>query len=134
MLLPTGVHADDESIMAKLAGHSMLLDGDSRDGLMVVVGERGHVLISSDGNQWKQIAVPTRATLTGVYFQDKMNGWVVGHDAVILRTTDGGKLWQKSYYDRIIRNERELDNVRRYIKNNPLNWENDRNKTDEVDL
>ena len=42
--------------------------------------------------------------------------------------------WQKSYYDRIIRNERELDNVRRYIKNNPLNWENDRNKTDEVDL
>jgi putative transposase len=33
--------------------------------------------------------------------------------------------WQKSYHDRIIRNERELNNVRQYIKNNPLNWEND---------
>jgi len=99
MLSPVSVQADDESIMAKLAGKSMLLDGVSRDGLMAAVGERGHVLISSDGKQWKQIAIPTRSTLTGVYFQDKMNGWVVGHDAVILRTIDGGKLWQKVYYD-----------------------------------
>jgi putative transposase len=42
--------------------------------------------------------------------------------------------WQKSYYDRIIWNERELDNVRRYIKNNPLSWEKDRNNTGEVEL
>jgi len=99
MLLPASVQADDASIMAELAGHSMLLDGVSRDGLMVVVGERGHVLISTDGEQWQQIAVPTRATLTGMYFQDNMKGWVVGHDAVILRTTDGGKTWEKVYYD-----------------------------------
>ena len=33
--------------------------------------------------------------------------------------------WQKSYYDKIIRNKRELDNVRRYISSNPVNWEND---------
>ncbi|HAP37414.1 hypothetical protein A2574_04025 [Candidatus Shapirobacteria bacterium RIFOXYD1_FULL_38_32] len=30
--------------------------------------------------------------------------------------------WHKSYHDRIIRNEKELENVRRYIKNNPMNW------------
>lgn len=42
--------------------------------------------------------------------------------------------WQKSYYDRIIRNERELDNVRRYISNNPVNWENDQNKMGDVDF
>jgi len=93
------VHADDDSIMAKLAGRSMLLDGVSRDGLMAVVGERGHILISPDGKQWQQMTVPTRTTLTGVYFHDKMNGWVVGHDAVILRTTDGGKDWRKVHYD-----------------------------------
>ncbi len=28
--------------------------------------------------------------------------------------------WQKSYYDRVIRDERELQNVRQYIRNNPL--------------
>ena len=99
MLLPANVQADDASIMAKLAGHSMLLDGVSRDGLMAVVGERGHILISTDGEHWQQITVPTRTTLTGVYFQDKINGWVVGHDAVILRTTDGGQVWDKVYYD-----------------------------------
>lgn len=38
--------------------------------------------------------------------------------------------WQKSYHDRIIRNERELNNVRKYIFNNPANWEKDRNNQD----
>jgi len=99
MLLSASIQADDTSKMAKLAGQSMLLDGVSSEGLMTVVGERGHVLTSSDGKSWQQIIVPTRATLTGVYFHDRQNGWVVGHDAVILRTTDGGQRWQKVYDD-----------------------------------
>jgi REP element-mobilizing transposase RayT len=28
--------------------------------------------------------------------------------------------WQKSYYDRIIRDEREMQNIRQYVRNNPL--------------
>jgi putative transposase len=36
-----------------------------------------------------------------------------------LRKTPGQKVWQRNYHDRIIRNEVELDRVRRYIKNNP---------------
>ena len=36
-----------------------------------------------------------------------------------------GKLWQRSFYDHIIRNEESLDNVRAYIQNNPLKWELD---------
>ncbi len=31
-----------------------------------------------------------------------------------------GKLWQRNYYERIIRDEKELYRVRKYIKNNPL--------------
>lgn len=31
--------------------------------------------------------------------------------------------WQKNYYDRIIRNENELDRIRKYIYENPLKWE-----------
>jgi REP element-mobilizing transposase RayT len=30
------------------------------------------------------------------------------------------KVWQRSFYDRIIRNERELYNIRKYIRQNPL--------------
>lgn len=34
----------------------------------------------------------------------------------------GAFKWQKSYYDRIIRNENELNCIREYIINNPLKW------------
>ena len=36
--------------------------------------------------------------------------------------------WQKSYYDRIIRTERELENVRKYIISNPVNLKNENDK------
>ncbi len=35
--------------------------------------------------------------------------------------------WQSRFHDRIIRNEQELDRIRRYIRNNPLKWALDRN-------
>lgn len=36
-------------------------------------------------------------------------------------------VWQRNYYERVIRNESELNNVRRYIANNPLRWAEDEN-------
>lgn len=35
------------------------------------------------------------------------------------------KIWQKSFYDHVIRNEKDLQRIREYIFNNPLNWEMD---------
>ena len=37
----------------------------------------------------------------------------------------GFSVWQKSFHDRILRNEHEYCDAWRYIENNPLNWEND---------
>ena len=34
----------------------------------------------------------------------------------------GNKIWQRNYYERIIRNDRELNAIRQYIIDNPLNW------------
>lgn len=39
--------------------------------------------------------------------------------------TPGAPLWQRNYYDHIIRNEKEWDNIRKYIQTNPANWETD---------
>jgi len=87
-------------MMAPLAEKSLLLDGAYVDGLAVVVGERGHVLISEDqGRSWRQVEAPTAATLTGVRFHDRNLGWAVGHDATILRTRDGGETWERVYHD-----------------------------------
>ncbi len=42
-----------------------------------------------------------------------------------LRRTDGTPVWQRNYYEHIIRNDREMDNITRYIESNPLNWVDD---------
>ena len=34
-------------------------------------------------------------------------------------------IWQKSFYDHIIRNERDLFTKRKYIEENPLKWKSD---------
>lgn len=33
--------------------------------------------------------------------------------------------WQDNFYDRVIRNEKELENIRKYIYDNPANWRKD---------
>jgi len=35
------------------------------------------------------------------------------------------KIWQRSFYDHIIRNEHSLNAIRKYISHNPENWEHD---------
>jgi REP element-mobilizing transposase RayT len=42
------------------------------------------------------------------------------------RRTPGTPVWQRNYYEHIIRNERSLGRIREYIVNNPLQWELDR--------
>src|SRR5262249_43007646 len=41
-----------------------------------------------------------------------------------------GKLWQRNYYERIIRSEEILDRARRYILNNPARWRVDEDNPD----
>jgi REP element-mobilizing transposase RayT len=47
------------------------------------------------------------------------------------RGTPGASVWQRGYYERVIRNESELNLTRKYISSNPHNWRKDRehNKT-----
>jgi len=40
--------------------------------------------------------------------------------------------WQKSFYDHIIRNDKSLYRIRRYIRYNPLKWEYDRENQNEI--
>ena len=40
----------------------------------------------------------------------------------ILRDAPGTKLWQRNYYEHIIRNQEAMNKIRQYIINNPLSW------------
>jgi len=43
-----------------------------------------------------------------------------------------GRLWQRNYYEHIIRNEKDLHEIREYIANNPINWEKDEENQDNI--
>ena len=88
------------AVIAPLAPRSLLLDVCALPGGgLVAVGERGHVLTSGDaGASWTQRPAPARSNLTAVTFVDAQHGWAVGHDELILRTSDGGQSWQLSHY------------------------------------
>jgi len=57
-------------------------------------------------------------TMTTKRYADrvKQNGWM----------SFPGKLWQRNYWEHIVRNEPELNRIREYIHNNPAQWELDK--------
>ncbi len=86
---------DTPATVSPLASRT-LLQGVARAGDRVVaVGQRGHVVVSTDhGKTWRQAKVPVSSDLTAVYFVDDKKGWAVGHDGVVLASEDGGDTWQ----------------------------------------
>jgi len=62
--------------------------------MLVAAGERGHILLSKDGKEWRQSPTPLQSNLNSVYFVNASHGWAVGHDASIIASKDGGQTWQ----------------------------------------
>jgi photosystem II stability/assembly factor-like uncharacterized protein len=91
---PSGLPAEIEP----RAVQSLLLDAVQTASGFVVVGERGHVLTSTDGAKWDQQPVPTRSTLTAVATADGQL-WAAGHDGVIVHSADGGQTWKTQRSD-----------------------------------
>ena len=76
-----------------------LLDGVRAGSRIIAAGERGHIFLSDDdGATWRRAKTPAQSTLTALYFHDAKHGWAVGHDAVILRSTDGGETWEQTHF------------------------------------
>jgi photosystem II stability/assembly factor-like uncharacterized protein len=88
----------DMAAILPLADRALLLDATTVDGRTVAVGDHGIVLVIDEDGSWTQAKVPTRSMLTGVWFHDADLGWAVGHDAAILKTTDGGASWRLVHF------------------------------------
>ncbi len=52
--------------------------------------------------------------------------WYKGRTAFESRKTNPDFAWQTRFYDHVIRNRTSKDNIRRYIRNNPTRWKEDR--------
>ena len=44
------------------------------------------------------------------------------------------RLWQRNYYEHIVRNENELNRIRRYIYDNPLKWDLDKDYPNNIEI
>jgi len=89
-----------DSIMSLKATESILTGITSIGGKTVAVGDRGHIVLSTDnGESWSQARVPVRDMLTSVTFPTSEKGWAVGHHGLILNTIDGGVSWKIQYAD-----------------------------------
>ncbi|WP_249674730.1 WD40/YVTN/BNR-like repeat-containing protein [Pseudomonas abieticivorans] len=61
---------------------------------LVGVGLHGLIQRSLDnGKTWEQVPSPVASDLVQVRFSDARNGWIVGHDCVVLHSSDGGASW-----------------------------------------
>ncbi len=86
--------------LSKQTMSRLLLTDASRIGNRVVaVGDRGYIVYSdSNGESWQRATTPPNTPLlTSVFFLDAKTGWAVGHDSMILSSTDQGQTWTKAF-------------------------------------
>ena len=102
--------ADDTLIRPALpsdkAHESLLLAITSAGDRLVAVGERGHIVHRDPGQAWQQAQVPVIAHLTEVDFPTPQVGFAVGHEGIILRSTDAGETWELIHHELVAGPER----------------------------
>ncbi len=122
VIMPNHIHG---ILMTGLGG---MIDGaggmiDGEGGM--IDGEGGMTpplrsLNSIGDNEWCENRVPTIGQIVG-YFK-----YVSTKKINEIRNSGIQKIWQRNYYEHIIRNESELAKIHKYIQNNPLNWQTDK--------
>jgi photosystem II stability/assembly factor-like uncharacterized protein len=76
----------------------LLVDAERLGNRVVAVGDRGYIVFSDDGGtSWKRAKSPPAPLLTSIDFLDAQAGLAVGHDSVILKTTDAGETWTQQF-------------------------------------
>lgn len=102
-------------IMPK-AKQSLLLDAIKVGDRTFVIGDKGHILyadnVSGEDTQWLQAKVPTIQMLTAIDFVDENTGWAVGHDGLILKTTDKGATWTVSLDGLSVQKQKNISNLK----------------------
>jgi REP element-mobilizing transposase RayT len=82
---------------------------------------------NKNSNQCRDGVSPSHPTLGNIVAYLKYQS---SKQINLIRNTPGKPIWQPNYYEHIIRNEKSLYEIRKYIQNNPLEWEDDEYFTD----
>ena len=96
-------------------------------GIIFIVGSRGTVLVPNDdvphltrGGMTPPLRAPTLGQIIAYFkYQSTKEMNLLDNAATVT------KFWQRNYYEHIIRNDKDLQNITNYIESNPLGWEQD---------
>jgi|JTFO01.1.fsa_nt_gb REP element-mobilizing transposase RayT len=88
-------------------------------GIIFIVGSRGTARRAPTGERLRE---PVRGSIPTIVRAFKS---AVTKRVNELRGIPGAKLWQRNYWEHIIRDESDLNRIREYIQTNPARWEKD---------
>ncbi|WP_395377099.1 WD40/YVTN/BNR-like repeat-containing protein [Marinicella sp. W31] len=100
LMVCLSVNAQTPSKIMPLADESLIIAMTQHGDQLIAVGERGHVLKSTDqAKSWSQFDnIPVNVLLTDVTGIGQ-HIWAVGHDTTIIHSADGGDSWEIQFYD-----------------------------------
>jgi putative transposase len=93
-------------------------------GILTIISGNGCRGMARHAPTVRQFANPVAQSLSSIIGSFKS---AVTRQINISRNHPGMPVWQRNYYEHIIRNETEMDRIRQYIIHNPSQWDNDEN-------
>lgn len=104
----------------------------------VIMPNHIHGIIIIDDNDDVDVETHGRASLhksqhngVAIRIPQSVSSFIAGFKSAatkqinIFRGSPGVPIWQSRFYDHIVRNENDLNRIRKYIINNPINWISD---------
>ena len=84
-----------------------------------------HAIINLNLNGRTQGSAPTLGTMVQRFKTKTTHDYIEGIKTHGWQSFNK-KLWQRDYYEHIVRDEKDLIRIREYIQNNPVNWKKDK--------
>ena len=98
-------------------------------GIVIIVGANNYSPVQSNHDSPVQSnnhsPLQKHPTGTARTIGSMVRGFKIGVTQWYRQRSVPSKIWQRNYWDHIIRNESELNRIRQYILNNPMQWEQD---------
>ena len=134
----------DEFIIMPNHFHAIIIINENKNDCRDVASNvsKNKIEIETNPNTEEDVARYV-STFNEKYYSDispnpkSLSSIIRGFKSAVTKECNSQKInfkWQPKFYDRIIRNQRELDNIQRYIQQNPLKWELEKGMPENSDL
>jgi REP element-mobilizing transposase RayT len=90
----------------------------------------GIIMVSSDPSRATAGVAPTLGQIIGSFKSKCVTEYLNHIETNNINET--ARMWQRNYYEHVIRNEEELNKTKEYIQRIPYRWEEDEEKPDTI--